>query len=271
MATSDKSFISKHFKGASGDVSRLLAPANITNGRMQFPEDKLDTSPLSVFNPQPIGATPALTALHQQIFDLANNEKIENLPQDTRLFIAYLQGSEMSDLEKLKMISQYVQGCIKYDNPGVDDLPRSPGDILRSGKGDCEDYAAAIYAIAKMAGINTDNLGLSAGRVSFTFDSATGVEGHASLIYKDPQTGHFYLIDNNLREPLDLGSRYPTNKIDISGQSYIDEKGVEQKYPPKTYFAFVPDSIGSTDVPGPNPDGNVAGIVPAIPTSPMPK
>jgi predicted transglutaminase-like cysteine proteinase len=93
---------------------------------------------------------------------------------------------------RYELVNQRVNAAVRYTSDlaqhGVLDLWSSPLETLASGRGDCEDYAIAKYAILREAGVAADDL-----RIVLLRDTQTR-EAHAVLAARDQ--GRWYILDN---------------------------------------------------------------------------
>jgi predicted transglutaminase-like cysteine proteinase len=119
---------------------------------------------------------------------------------------------------RLEVVNRAVNSAIRYMSDyaqhGVADLWTTPLATLAAGRGDCEDYAIAKYAILRAAGVADDDL-----RVLLVRDRAVR-QDHAVLAVRD--SGQWLVLDNRhsmLIEPGMLPQFAPLFAIDHNGVS----------------------------------------------------
>ncbi|WP_245258346.1 transglutaminase-like cysteine peptidase [Rhodopseudomonas palustris] len=137
-----------------------------------------------------------------------------------RRFTALMRGArDASDARaRAELVNRAVNQAVRYVNDyqqhGVADLWTSPLQTLRSGIGDCEDYAIAKYALLRSAGADEADLKLVLVR-----DLAVR-QDHAVLAVR--LDGRWLVLDNrrsSLLEGRDLQSFMPLFAIDHRGVS----------------------------------------------------
>jgi predicted transglutaminase-like cysteine proteinase len=93
---------------------------------------------------------------------------------------------------RLEAVSHAINARIRYTSDmaqhGVVDLWSAPLATLASGRGDCEDYAIAKYAVLRAAGVAPENL-----RIVLLRDTASR-EDHAVLAARED--GRWFILDN---------------------------------------------------------------------------
>jgi predicted transglutaminase-like cysteine proteinase len=94
--------------------------------------------------------------------------------------------------QRLAAVSHRVNAMLRYTTDyvqhGVPDLWSAPLATLRSGLGDCEDYAILKYSVLRAAGVAEQDL-----RVVLLRDAASG-QDHAILAARDQD--RWFLLDN---------------------------------------------------------------------------
>jgi predicted transglutaminase-like cysteine proteinase len=99
---------------------------------------------------------------------------------------------EKSGRARLEHVTHAVNAAVRYTSDiaqhGVADLWSAPLVTLANGRGDCEDYAIAKYAILRAAGVAADDL-----RVVLLRDTASR-EDHAVLAARE--NGRWFILDN---------------------------------------------------------------------------
>ena len=100
--------------------------------------------------------------------------------------------------EQLKLVNRYVNGRVHYVDDqrrfGRPDVWSAANDTLRSGRGDCEDYAIAKFSLLRAAGFAERDLYLVIVR-----DLVRRAD-HAVLVAR--AAGHMYVLDNGTDEVL---------------------------------------------------------------------
>jgi predicted transglutaminase-like cysteine proteinase len=119
---------------------------------------------------------------------------------------------------RLDMVNRAVNSAVRYTSDyaqhGVADLWTAPLATLAAGRGDCEDYAIAKYAILRAAGVADDDL-----RLLLVRDRAVR-QDHAVLAVRED--GRWLVLDNRhsmLSEPGMLPQFAPLFAIDHNGVS----------------------------------------------------
>lgn len=99
---------------------------------------------------------------------------------------------EQAGIARFEAVSRAVNVQIRYTSDmvqhGVPDLWSAPLATLASGRGDCEDYAIAKYAVLRAAGIASENL-----KIVLLRDIASR-EDHAVLAARE--NGRWFILDN---------------------------------------------------------------------------
>ncbi|MFC0243782.1 transglutaminase-like cysteine peptidase [Rhodopseudomonas telluris] len=137
-----------------------------------------------------------------------------------RRFVSMMRAAREAgdDRARAETINRDVNQAVRYVNDiqqhGVADLWTSPLQTLRSGIGDCEDYAIAKYALLRAAGVAESDLTLVLVR-----DLAVR-QDHAVLAVR--LDGRWLVLDNrqaSLLEGRDLQSFMPLFALDHRGVS----------------------------------------------------
>jgi predicted transglutaminase-like cysteine proteinase len=101
--------------------------------------------------------------------------------------------------EQLKLVNRYVNGRVHYVDDqsrfGRADVWSAANDTLRSGRGDCEDYAIAKFQLLRAAGFSERDLYLVIVR-----DLVRRAD-HAVLVAR--AQGHMYVLDNGTDDVLE--------------------------------------------------------------------
>jgi predicted transglutaminase-like cysteine proteinase len=112
-------------------------------------------------------------------------------------FAAALKG--VSPAEQLRLVNRYVNSRVQYEDDqrrfGRADVWSSANETLRSGRGDCEDYAIAKLQLLRAAGFNEHDLYLS-----IVHDLVRRAD-HAVVVAR--AAGHMYVLDDGTNEVLD--------------------------------------------------------------------
>jgi predicted transglutaminase-like cysteine proteinase len=145
---------------------------------------------------------------------------------------------------RLALVNERVNAAIRYTSDaaqhGVADLWSAPLESLASGRGDCEDYAIAKYAILRDAGLADRDLHLLLVR-----DNAVRLD-HAVLAVRD--AGQWLILDNRWDRPT-----ADTELHQFAPLFALDEQGVKLFAAP--YAALEPQDLGTV----PDGDSFVAG------------
>ena len=112
-------------------------------------------------------------------------------------FAATLKG--FSAVEQLQLINNFVNHRVTYEDDqrhwGRPDVWSSADETLRSGRGDCEDYAIAKLQLLRAAGFSPRDLYLT---IVHDLDRRAD---HAVLVAR--ASGHMYVLDDATDEVLD--------------------------------------------------------------------
>lgn len=104
-----------------------------------------------------------------------------------------------SPVEKLQLVDSYVNDRVQYEDDerrfGRPDVWSSANETLRSGRGDCEDYAIAKLQLLRGAGVPDRDLYL------VILHDLVRRSDHAVLVVR--AAGHMYVLDNGTDELLD--------------------------------------------------------------------
>lgn len=114
-------------------------------------------------------------------------------PVEARQFLAFVEGAQARDgRARIEIVNRAVNSAIRYASDytqhGVADLWTAPLATLAAGRGDCEDYAIAKYAILRTAGVPDHDLRLLLVR------DRTVSQDHAVLAVRD--NGQWLILDN---------------------------------------------------------------------------
>ena len=139
--------------------------------------------------------------------------------QQALFFLRLVENAKArSGRARLDMVNRAVNSAIRYTSDyaqhGVADLWTAPLATLAAGRGDCEDYAIAKYAILRAAGVADDDL-----RLLLVRDRAVR-QDHAVLAVRD--NGQWLVLDNRhsmLSEPGMLPQFSPLFALDHNGVS----------------------------------------------------
>ena len=107
--------------------------------------------------------------------------------------------ADLSDREKLEAVNSYVNRRVRftddYSRFGRADVWEAASETLRSGRGDCEDYAIAKMQLLRRAGITDRDLYLT-----IVKDLVRRAD-HAVLVVRADD--HMYVLDNGTDQLLD--------------------------------------------------------------------
>jgi len=100
------------------------------------------------------------------------------------------------DVEKLEIVNQFFNTRIRYDTDlnvwGKSEYWATPDELMKRGRGDCEDFAIAKYLTLRDSGIDDTRLQIVYGRL------ATSKENHMILAY----FGAVILILDNIMDAI---------------------------------------------------------------------
>lgn len=112
-------------------------------------------------------------------------------------FAATLKG--FGEIERLQLVNNFVNHRVRYEDDqkhfGRADVWSTANDTLRSGLGDCEDYAIAKLQLLRAAGFAPHDLYLT-----IVHDLVRRAD-HAVLVAR--AAGHMYVLDDGTDEVLD--------------------------------------------------------------------
>lgn len=192
----------------------------------------------------------ALNAPHRT--ELSRNGKIpkvEELPENDRQFVSDIRDLETYD--KIQLVNSYVNGRIQFEEQayGTPQDTRSYQDIMKSPKGDCDDYAYSKAVLLHHAGV--ENVNVVGVDMQFHFNEGkSAIFAHAITVAGTPD-GQYYAMDNLVEEPYEVGAdlrstqknlHLPDNADNgpahaeihkVLGVSSIDAQGREQYYAPE--------------------------------------
>jgi predicted transglutaminase-like cysteine proteinase len=154
---------------------------------------------------------------------------------------------------RIELVNRAVNSAIRYTSDysqhGVTDLWTAPLATLAAGRGDCEDYAIAKYAILRATGVAADDL-----RLLLVRDRAVR-QDHAVLAVRD--NGQWLILDNRhaaLAETGMLPQFAPLFTLDHNGVSLFASPYAARQTPdvqpagisPPTYVAKQGEPHGDT-------------------------
>ena len=136
-----------------------------------------------------------------------------------RRFVALVDGAQAREgRARIDLVNRTINAAIRYTSDyvqhGVADLWTAPLATLASGRGDCEDYAIAKYAVLRAAGVPDTDL-----RLLLVRDRAVR-QDHAVLAVRD--NGRWLVLDNRhamLSETASLPQFTPLFALDHQGVS----------------------------------------------------
>ena len=106
---------------------------------------------------------------------------------------------KVGPIEQLRLVNRYVNDRVQYEDDqsrfGRPDVWSLANDTLRSGRGDCEDYAIAKLQLLRAAGFSQRDLYLS-----IVHDLVRRAD-HAVVVAR--ADGHMYVLDDGTSEVLD--------------------------------------------------------------------
>jgi len=114
-------------------------------------------------------------------------------PAAARRFLSLIElGQQQQGRARLGVINRAVNLSIRpvsdWVQHGVDDFWASPLETMRSGAGDCEDYAIAKYVALRQAGLAPADL-----RVIIVYDAKHGTNHAVVAVHHD---GEWLVLDN---------------------------------------------------------------------------
>jgi predicted transglutaminase-like cysteine proteinase len=138
------------------------------------------------------------------------------MPAAARFNTIVAEATAAQGRARLTLVNERVNAAIRYasdyEQYGVADLWSAPLASLDSGRGDCEDYAIAKYALLRQAGVADSDL-----HVLLVRDNAVHLD-HAVLAVRDD--GHWLILDNRwnrLTEDSELYQFAPLFALDEEG------------------------------------------------------
>jgi predicted transglutaminase-like cysteine proteinase len=141
-------------------------------------------------------------------------------PAALRFLLLAEAASAYEGHERLARVNRVVNSAVRYTTDlaqyGVIDFWATPLDTLASGRGDCEDYAIAKYAILRESGVRPEDM-----RLVLVRDRMRR-EDHAILTVLD--NGEWIALDNHLEIPVkaDALAHYtPLYAVDQSGVNML--------------------------------------------------
>jgi len=159
-----------------------------------------------------------------------------NSAQTLKLVLRNINVNDIESVEQLREIAKrlppnsnafrdFVKGSISYaaNDDGSSDEYRSPIDTLKSGWGDCDDYAVLNAFWAYMRGYTT--------RVIKIKSSADDKDAHVFVVYTDGKTGNAFAMDVDQVHPIAsadenginayLATQWPTYSINEDDEGGI--------------------------------------------------
>ena len=136
-----------------------------------------------------------------------------------RRFLALVDSAQAREgRARIDLVNRTINSAIRYTSDyaqhGVADLWTAPLATLTSGRGDCEDYAIAKYAVLRAAGVPATDL-----RLLLVHDRAVR-QDHAVLAARD--NGRWVVLDNRhpmLPDTVSLPQFAPLFALDHQGVS----------------------------------------------------
>jgi len=176
-----------------------------------------------------------------------------------------------SGRQRIEVVNRWINSAIRYTSDyaqhGVADQWTAPLATLAAGRGDCEDYAIAKYAILHAAGIPARDL-----RLLLVRDRAVN-QDHAVVAVRD--NGQWLILDNRhlaLSEPGQLPQFAPLfalghNGVSLFAAPYAARQEEPQVQPAAQPAAVVPSSFepkeGAPSGPAADPSATDEGTSPA--------
>jgi hypothetical protein len=105
-----------------------------------------------------------------------------------------------TNLQKLEAIFNYVQKNVRYEQVYLalgEFIPNDCSVILERGYGDCKDYSALIYAMAKAAGITTSPAICFRGRGQLAFEDIAVSQFNHVIIHYTQDNNDYWLDGTN--------------------------------------------------------------------------
>lgn len=222
-------YIAKDGNGqTTTDVSKILAFPENDPVRIQFMEFeqnaptfrngnniKLDPKAFSDLNLDS-GAWIDRGHRQQHYFDRSTNDRLHALPQDIQDFVSSIK--DLPTTEKLNLIKGFVDGQMTYK---TDSELRGEGSefyatleetVASKWQGDCDDYAEAYSELARLSGINPDDVQSVGGVYSYQ-DGTKPPDGggHVAAMVRDGN--QWYMLDMNASgvAPLNPDFTYKAN------------------------------------------------------------
>jgi predicted transglutaminase-like cysteine proteinase len=121
------------------------------------------------------------------------------------------------DKEKLKRINDFFNAKITFDDDmaiwGVSDYWATPLESLGKGRGDCEDYAIAKYAILRALDIPDEKLKLTYVRAQIGGPHSKVFQAHMVLSYYATPSSEPLILDNLIADVLASSRRIDLTPI----------------------------------------------------------
>jgi predicted transglutaminase-like cysteine proteinase len=160
-------------------------------------------------------ATPATQGSSRTHVSMFSDTPRTSRDERYQALLSELRGKP--ELFQVNRVNTFFNDEIRYTsdqaNQGVKDYWQTPRETLKSGKGDCEDYAIAKYQALK-------ELGIPESRLHMMYVKADQTQAHMVLGYKD--TNQQSLILDNL-STLALP---PSKRVDLTPVFSFNPKGV---------------------------------------------
>lgn len=172
----------------------------------------------------------------------------EELSENDRQFVSDIRDLETYD--KIQLVNAYVNGRIQFEEQayGAPQDTRGYNEIMKTPKGDCDDYAYAKAVLLHHAGV--ENVNVVGVDMQFHFNEGKSATfAHAFTVAGTPD-GKYYALDNLVEEPYEIGRdlrsaqdnlHLPDNADNgparaeihkVLGVSSLDQDGREQYYAP---------------------------------------
>ena len=175
-------------------ANETIAPASYSGQPVVRAAIRADEGALS--NRPDVFGTVALKVDHTRLDARWHSVEHQRLVGAPARFAATLR--EDGSTEQLRLINRFVNRRVHYVDDqrrfGRADVWSTANDTLRTGRGDCEDYAIAKYQLLRAAGFATRDLYLVIVR-----DLVRRAD-HAVLVARTG--GHLYVLDNGTDEVL---------------------------------------------------------------------
>lgn len=156
------------------------------------------------------------------------DDKSSCTPAANRFLAMTAEAKARDGRARLETVNRLVNGAIRYTSDlaqfGALDVWSAPLASLRSGRGDCEDYAIAKYALLRESGVAEQNM-----RILLVRDRAVR-EDHAVLAVKDHDN---WIVLDNRRSTLaidsEVGYLTPMYALNADGVSLFASPYLSQR------------------------------------------